>query len=646
MKIFKLLIGSAIMASCFNTEIKAQGISPEMLGITGEAEFIDMARHERAWEKIAGGDATVDANGWPTEDAKKVFFDKRAFGAWWGEASIDDPDKYNLDMSGTWKLSYDGQADISIVEGASITFTNKVYNASTNRTTVDVTLIRDRNVQSTSICYLQFTNTKRTASSAINSGISNVKMIRPGYSVDSKELFVDGFYDALCPFKIWRTMGMTHTNSFPPIGTFFNPDNTISWSERKSADAPNQIDKDGTAWEHLIAAANRADKYLWINIPIHADASYMEGLAKLFKATYKPAKLYFEISNEVWNFGFPQYQYNSAAAGDEVEKNPSSNLKKPGETKATHGREWEVRRTMRMTIEMVKAFQKEYGNDCVGKSIFPQYAWWTWVEKEKYDQALQWCNDTYGPPKNFIHGMSISGYAEDNGGTRSTVDQLIGLQKPYIDKRYTNDFLGHKATADKWGIKLTVYEGSTNFVESFNIANKINTVRDPRFEEIVKYLVQDTWFDKLKGAEFCFFALAGSHSNFGTWGIAESDFTKERWENNPKWKALTKMVGKTCPMNGVGPTSLFSSAESMSKSFELYPNPTQGIVNISSRTYMSETVDVSINNLTGKPLKKFDNLNVSSQAQIINVSDLENGAYIISIKDGARVISEKLILSK
>ncbi|TAH25623.1 MAG: T9SS C-terminal target domain-containing protein [Cytophagales bacterium] len=402
------------------------------------------------------------------------------------------------------------------------------------------------------------------------------------------------------------------------------------------------------AWEHIIKIANRSNKHLWINVPINAEPNYMEGLAKLLKQTLKPGlKVYFEISNEVWNFGFPQFQFNAAAAEDEVAKNPSSNLKKAGETKDANGRDWQVRRLMRMTIDMVKAFQKEYGNDCVNKSIFPQFAFWTWVEKDQYEKAFQWCNDTYGPPSQWLHGMSISGYAEDQGRVSSTVDQLIALQKPFIDRRYTQDFEGHKATADKWKIKLTVYEGSTNFSETANIKNKISAVRDPKFEEVVKYLVQDTWFNKLKGAEFCFFALAGNHSSYGTWGIAETDFNKTRWESSPKWKALTKMVDRTfCTVNGTGPNSVFESTEDMDNIISLYPSPSAGLVNLAVRTYSSETVDVKINDISGKTVRVFNRLNVSNGVQLLNLTDLENGVYFVNISDAGRTISDKLVIAK
>lgn len=230
---FTILNNCKIVLLCSSIAVShvsfSQQVPYEMLGIQADGTaFIDMARQERAWEKIAGGTALADQNGWPLEDAKKVFFDNRAFPAWLGDDKLEDPDKYNHDMSGTWKLSFDGQADISIEDGAGITFTNKVYNSATNRTSVNVNMIWDRANQRTSLCYLRFTNTKRTASSATNTGINNVKMIRPGYDENSTELLADGYFDAICPFGILRTMGLTATNNFPALGQFFGSDPTYA----------------------------------------------------------------------------------------------------------------------------------------------------------------------------------------------------------------------------------------------------------------------------------------------------------------------------------------------------------------------------------------------------------------------------------
>src|SRR6267143_1016814 len=83
-------------------------------GIGGAAlEFPNATLTANAWASVAnsGVNAPVDAQGWPTEDFRIVFFDHRPFNAW--NNAPDDPQKYVVDLSGTYTLSYKGQANLS-----------------------------------------------------------------------------------------------------------------------------------------------------------------------------------------------------------------------------------------------------------------------------------------------------------------------------------------------------------------------------------------------------------------------------------------------------------------------------------------------------------------------------------------------------
>jgi len=99
-----------------------------------------------------GGGCPIDSNGWPTQDANIY--------VWAGQA---------LNMSGTYALSFSGQATVSGSGGA---FSNQAYDPSANLITATVTMTNaDLN--------LTFTNTRRTSSSATNTGITNARLMRP-----------------------------------------------------------------------------------------------------------------------------------------------------------------------------------------------------------------------------------------------------------------------------------------------------------------------------------------------------------------------------------------------------------------------------------------------------------------------------------
>lgn len=86
----------------------------------------------------------------------------------------------------------EGQADVALMwAGGSVS--NKVYNADANTTTADVTY----NVSGVSSYGLVFSNTKRTATSAINTGFADVHLYRPGYPADGSVVFTTNYVNAL-----------------------------------------------------------------------------------------------------------------------------------------------------------------------------------------------------------------------------------------------------------------------------------------------------------------------------------------------------------------------------------------------------------------------------------------------------------------
>src|SRR3974390_1777774 len=81
----------------------------------------------------------IDTNGWPLADFKMLFFDIRPVAAWFGSDRIDDPDRYEPDWSGTYKLSFQGQAVVAPGDDPA-TIANQQYDQGRNLTTADVVL--------------------------------------------------------------------------------------------------------------------------------------------------------------------------------------------------------------------------------------------------------------------------------------------------------------------------------------------------------------------------------------------------------------------------------------------------------------------------------------------------------------------------
>ena len=289
------------------------------LGIdVGTPEYVDMIKQS------GGFYSPVDSRGWPAADDSIVVFDDRVNEPWNGP----DPNASQADMSGTYHLSFQGQASVSASWPATIQ--NAVYNASTNITTADVV-----NPVGNLFLQLTFYNTVSNPGGASDTGVTNVRLIRPGYATNTSQEFTNQYIAALEPFNTIRTLDATNANSYGPEWAGV----PLNWSQRHlPTDATTGADSDGrvgaTSWEDLIALANATHTNLWINIPGPATDDYITQLANLIKngdtvdgirySGLDPSlKVYVEWSNEVWGGVAATYNYNVADMDQQLQQGNS-----------------------------------------------------------------------------------------------------------------------------------------------------------------------------------------------------------------------------------------------------------------------------------------------------------------------------------
>jgi hypothetical protein len=157
--------------------------------------FADATKHTRSWGQPSSpcwgvpGPAT-DADNWPMADAGNCF-----------ASTVGTVGPTNMVTPGTYKLSFIGQATV----GGSAPVQNKLYDTVSNATTADVVVGTN-----TGILYLTFTNTRRLPADTTATGITNVKLIRPGESASA--LFSAGFLNLLKIGSTLRLMDLGATN--------------------------------------------------------------------------------------------------------------------------------------------------------------------------------------------------------------------------------------------------------------------------------------------------------------------------------------------------------------------------------------------------------------------------------------------------
>ena len=493
--------------------------------------FVDVAKTLRPFSLIGKADlAPTDSDGWPTADCQTVFFDIRPFPAW--SPPIDDPDKFQPDWSGTYKLSLTGQATLGIVEGNN-SVANEAFDATTNTTTADIVV-----KPGSGLLIVSFAKTKRMPTSPEGSGFTHLKLIRPGYPANTKQVFTTEFLRALKPFAALRYMDVLASNHGP--GYYGDAGHhTLEWKDRRlPSDATQQENgnKYGLAWEYIVDLANQTDKDAWINIPIAASDDYVKQLAIFLKKGLNPnIKIYIEHSNEVWNFGFPQYIYNKLAAIDEV-KQGHSPLNNDG---STDQETWTHRRHAKRLHDIAETFKQVFGSQAMFSRIRPIYASWLISPDPHYKDVLTWAEKTYGPPKEYFYGMAGAAYynAEKASSTASPSEILEVMRKNSDDNGNFHRQL--KAIADSFGLKYTQYEiGPDNGGgKTENVANRIRANRLPAMKDLVLYDA-NKWFS-MGGDMYMYFAAPGGYSRHGCWGLSEDI----RQLNTPKWQAIYELTG-------------------------------------------------------------------------------------------------------
>ncbi len=513
------------------------GLELEGLGDGGRSmPFVDLAKTHRGFVRIGGNDpAPVDSNGWAKADCFTVLFDIRPFGAW--APPVDDPDRYQPDWSGTYRLSLTGKADIANGEGDNRVL-NVRYDATRNATTADIVAPKG-----SGLLILKFTNTQRTPADSTGSGFTNLKIIRPGYPVNTTQVFTNDFLRSLKPFKVLRYMDWLDTNHQP--GFYGDTGHhALEWKDRRTnldATQSESSKRYGVAWEYVVALANETGKDAWIDIPVAATDDYVRQLAKFLKKNLKPEiTLYIEHSNEVWNFGFPQYVYNKLAAIDEVKNDPKSNLNNDS---VNDQERWTHRRHAKRLYTIAQIFKEEFGADALLKRVRPVYASWLISPDAHFKDVLKWMTATYGAPKNYFWAMAGAAYynADRASQTASPAEIVEAMRQGSIENGKYHRQL--KATADAYGIQYVQYEvGPDNGGGKIeNVANRIRANRIPAMKDLVLFDCKN-WF-AMGGGLYMYFASPSAYSRYGCWGLSEDI----RQLNTPKWQAIYELTGTAPP---------------------------------------------------------------------------------------------------
>lgn len=492
--------------------------------------FVDMTKQSRdfltadTFQPVA-----VDGNGWPTADSMMIFQSGMK-----NQAHI-----YN----GTYKLSFTGQAVIDKWVSPA-TVSNVVYDAATNTTTADVTL----NASAATDWYLGivFRNTKRTATSPVGSGVTNVRMIRPGYNPVNPPTFTNEFIAQLKGFTTLRFMDWLETNH----------STVANWSERTPVTYARQTHH-GVAWEYIVQLSNQLGKDLWICVPTNATADYVTNLATFLKNNVNPDRaIYVEWSNEVWNWGFQQTGTNYNAAIAEVQAGTGA-YNYDGDTNPGF---WAWRRVGEKIKQISDIFRTVWGDAAMNTRIRPVLAAQS-ANPETFRQPVKYLADRYGDVSRYLYALAGAPYFSigslDNTNNLTTDQVVNALRTAMLNAPSVMAYSEISALARGTGLKMVAYEGGPDTFGANNIQAKKASQLDPRMQQIVVDYLNE-WFS-YGGGLFNWFTAGATNwdSPYGTWGLT-NDITNT---NTPKLKAIQQVLAGSTPdfTKGVAASGEFSS---------------------------------------------------------------------------------------
>lgn len=349
------------------------------------------------------------------------------------------------------------------------------------------------------------------ASNAANH-IRNIRIVRPQH--EFTDLYQDGFYevfkDKISPFSTLRFMDWGNTNG----------NTNVEWANRAREDYFTYAGEKGIPYEVMIRLCNELDKNVWICVPHMADSAYVANMAQLFLDSLDDhLNIYLEYSNEVWNWIFPQAQYN--------------NNNRPGNL--NYGRAMAEKAGKVFSI-----WHSVFGDQaCRVKRVLGIQAGFNYLNEQILSQLPQDAWD-YGSPTHYFgldHGTTGNPRLDLLGSNATPADILANALnawnafRPAVKQDYRN--------IQVFGKKVITYEGGQHFVgNSFGIPYPYQQAMWDAQNDQGMYNLYDRMHDSIRlwGCQLATnFSLATvQESVYGSWGVMRDIETQPPYTTTAK----------------------------------------------------------------------------------------------------------------
>jgi hypothetical protein len=411
--------------------------------------------------------------------------------------------------------------------------------------------------------YLQITATDPARNGEY---ISNLRIVREDLLPRFKagETFNPAYIEKIGPFGTLRFMDWMNTNlMFDRTGRLITDEarqrraETIDWAQRaRPTDMRWGNGSRGVPVEAMVELANRTGADPWFNMPINASDDYVRSFATYVRDNLnRDRRVHVELSNEVWNFMFPQARYAETRAHRELGPD-------------VKWMEWYGKRAAEVGMIWNKVFGEPVKRGAnPGRVLIVYNTQFGWKGLEELGLETEHWRDAAGNhvrASDYFDEYAITAYYEGTMNTEASVATVTGWWRD-ADGGYARaikalrdritDFNApyysyHANEAGKRGLRLVTYEsGFGEYTPISQHANQTYTdflaklQRRPEFYDLE--MANYAAFKQAGGSLYMNFGIISTPSKWGNWSALESVTQK----TSPRYRALTDWIANN-PVSG------------------------------------------------------------------------------------------------
>jgi len=294
----------------------------------------------------------------------------------------------------------------------------------------------------------------------------------------------------------------------------------VTWATRNKLGDGSYWMNDGVPIEEMVALANRVGADPWFAMPWNADDEYITRFATYVRDNLTPGRrVYVEVSNEVWNAGYPvQRQAQEEGAAEGLDPRYSAY----GQAMYRY-----AEKTQRVMGIWSVVFGQQMNRLVRVASTQNVSPFWS-------DQILGYRNTAQ-----FVDALATAPYWSflDSDYNGQSVDQIMAKVLPTKISETLNWAVQQKAVARKYGKRYIAYEGGQHVWLNRNRALVGQIERDPRMIGLyASYL--NRWNSSI-GDTLTLFALTGPTDKAG-FGLVE--YAGQPLERSPKMRAVRRFM--------------------------------------------------------------------------------------------------------